>query len=192
MLKWSHEKVHGSYRPCWGRSPSRLMRNWRCWTMERERPWPQLSVRPQHLGYPTAESTGAWQIWRWNKSGVVFEDGTIILPKYIRIYQDCFGHVIRCYQMSSYFGGIYPDLRVPVIIYIPHNGWSICYSFCVESGLFVTQSQYFMWKMYIPKNWVTSSFFQFCSQFRTVFFGISTPFQSFYNFNSKSLLNTLW
>jgi hypothetical protein len=48
---------------------------------------------------------------------------------------------------------------LPVIIYIPHNGWSICYSFCVESGLFVTQSQYFMWKMYIPKNWVTSSFF---------------------------------
>ena len=134
-----------------------------------------------------------------------FEDGTNLglflkmeqsfcpnISGYIRIYQDCFGHVIRCYQMSSYFGGIYSDLRVPVIIYIPHNGWSICYSFCVESGLFVTQSQYFMWKMYIPKNWVTSSFFQFCSQFRTVFFWISTPFQSFYYFNSKSLLNTLW
>ena len=101
-----------------------------------------------------------------------FEDGTNLglflkmeqsfcpnISGYIRIYQDCFGHVIRCYQMSSYFGGIYSDLRVPVIIYIPHNGWSICYSFCVESGLFVTQSQYFMWKMYIPKNWVTSSFF---------------------------------
>ena len=102
-----------------------------------------------------------------------------------------------CYQMSSdviiCHHGIYSDLRVPVIIYIPHNGWSICSSFFVESRLFVTQSQYFMWKMYIPQNWVTSSFFQFCSQFRTVFFWTSTSVQSFYRyFNSKSLLNTLW